>query len=263
MRSDLPQPRRNGLSGAERPARFDAPIATHVVDRPRLCTRLTEGLDAGTVLVAATAGWGKTLLAASWVGAAAGGLRTAWVSLDRTDDEHAFWRTLATALLGVADETAREGLRRVAAPGAADLPSLFVTAVRRLQRKVVLVLDNLHEVAPEVQAGLLQLVERPLPMLSLVVTTRCDPPWPLQRLRLAGLLSDVRAADLAFRIDEALCSSRASGSACRQDRSIGSSSGRKGGRPHCGWPLCACATATTSSRRSTPSPATTTTSPAT
>ena len=52
-------------------------------------------------------------------------------------------------------------------------------------------------------AGLLQLVERPLPTLSLVVTTRQDPPWPLERLRLAGVLSEVRAADLAFRTDEA------------------------------------------------------------
>jgi LuxR family transcriptional regulator, maltose regulon positive regulatory protein len=198
-------PRQNIPSAADRLARFDTPIVTHVVDRPRLYSRLTHGLDVGTVLVAATAGWGKTLLAASWAGAAAGDLRTAWVTLDSgDDDERAFWRTLATALLGVADEAAGEGLRQVSAPGSADLPSLFVAAVRRLQHKVVLVLDNLHEVrTPEVQAGLLQLVERPLPMLSLVVTSRSDPPWPLRRLRLAGLLSEVRAGDLAFRADEA------------------------------------------------------------
>jgi LuxR family maltose regulon positive regulatory protein len=198
-------PRQNIPSAADRFARFDTPIVTHVVDRPRLYGRLTHGLDVGTVLVAATAGWGKTLLAASWAGAAAGDLRTAWVTLDSgDDDERAFWRTLATALLGVADEAAGEGLRQLTAPGSTDLPSLFVAAVRRLQHKVVLVLDNLHEVGtPDVQAGLLQLVERPLPMLSLVVMSRSDPPWPLRRLRLAGLLSEVRAADLAFRTDEA------------------------------------------------------------
>ena len=147
-------PRQNIPSAADRLARFDTPIVTHVVDRPRLYGRLTHGLDVGTVLVAATAGWGKTLLAASWAGAAAGDLRTAWVTLDSgDDDERAFWRTLATALLGVADEAAGEGLRQLTAPGSTDLPSLFVAAVRRLQHKVVLVLDNLHEVAHTGRTG--------------------------------------------------------------------------------------------------------------
>ena len=45
-------------------------------------------------------------------------------------------------------------------------------------------------------------MERPPPNLALLVTTRRDPPWPLPRLRLAGLVAEVRAADLAFRVDE-------------------------------------------------------------
>lgn len=187
------------------PAKFDVPVATHVIDRPRLFTRLSRSADVGTALVAATAGWGKTLLVASWIAARADDLCTVWVSLDRDDDdERAFWRTVATALLDVADEPGRQALRRVACPDEAELPSLFVAAVRQLQRKVVLVLDNLHEVrSPELHDGLLRLVEHPLPTLSLVLTTRCDPPWPLQRLRLTGALAEVRAADLAFRVDEA------------------------------------------------------------
>ena len=35
-----------------------------------------------------------------------------------------------------------------------------------------------------------------------MVTTRRDPPWPLDPLRLAGMISEVRAAELAFRADE-------------------------------------------------------------
>jgi LuxR family transcriptional regulator, maltose regulon positive regulatory protein len=35
-----------------------------------------------------------------------------------------------------------------------------------------------------------------------VATTRRDPPWPLDRLRLAGVIAEVRAAELAFRVDE-------------------------------------------------------------
>jgi LuxR family transcriptional regulator, maltose regulon positive regulatory protein len=191
---------------ADHPAKFAMPVASQVVERARLHERLTAGLDTGTTLVAATAGWGKTLLAGSWVAAGSGGRPAAWVSLDRADDdEGSFWRSVATALLPVADNAASAGLRRVAeaAPGALDLPSELAEAVRQLHRPVVVVLDNLHEVrSAQVHAGLLRFVERPLPALSLLATTRHDPPWPLPRLRLAGLLSEVRADDLAFRPDE-------------------------------------------------------------
>ena len=68
---------------------------------------------------------------------------------------------------------------------------------------VVLVLDNLHEVTRlAVHESLLRLVQRPPPGLRLVVTTRRDPPWPLSQLRLAGVLTEIRASDLAFRADE-------------------------------------------------------------
>ena len=53
-------------------ARLAVPRATHVVVRPRLHVQLTAGLAAPCVLIAAPAGWGKTLLASSWLGSAAG-----------------------------------------------------------------------------------------------------------------------------------------------------------------------------------------------
>ena len=200
------QQRSGHVAVADRPAKFAVPVAAQVVERARLHERLTAGLAAGTTLIAATAGWGKTMLAGSWVAAGASGRPAAWVSLDRADDdEGAFWRTVATALLPIAGDAASLGLRRVAAAAASprDLPSELAGVVRQLPRPVVLMLDNLHEVrSPQVHAGLLRFVERPLPMLSLLATTRHDPPWPLPRLRLAGLLTELRASDLAFRPDE-------------------------------------------------------------
>jgi len=106
----------------------------------------------------------------------------------------------------VAGPEPEAALPRVAADAvnSDELPGVFAAAVGRAVRPVTLVLDNLHEVqSAAVHAGLVRLIERPLPMLALLVTTRRDPPWPLQRLRLAGLLAEVRAHDLAFRVDEA------------------------------------------------------------
>jgi LuxR family maltose regulon positive regulatory protein len=198
---------RPDAGAGDQAAKFSAPVATHIVPRPRLQALLPAGLGWPVPVVAATAGWGKTLLVGSWLANGVGERSSAWVSLDAGDDDPiAFWFSLATALLPDAEPAVAEGLRTMIGGGAhaGDFPGLLAAALRSGERPVVLVLDNLHVVsAPEVHAGLLRLIERPLPGLSFLVTTRIEPPWPLQRLRLAGLMAEVRASDLAFRPEEA------------------------------------------------------------
>src|ERR1044072_1936642 len=93
------------------------PMANHVVAREALNALLTEKIDAPVTLVAATAGWGKTLLAASWIEAGAAGRAVAWLSLDRTDDApQVFWRAVAAALTPAVGNHAEE-LRRILAGG--------------------------------------------------------------------------------------------------------------------------------------------------
>ncbi|WP_433275323.1 LuxR C-terminal-related transcriptional regulator [Pseudonocardia xinjiangensis] len=198
----------NAVDPPDTPAKFAVPVASHLVARPRLEEQLTAGLGCPVTLVAATAGWGKTLLAASWLAAGAGDRQAAWVRLDSDDDDPVgFWRTVAAALAPVTGPEAGAALRRLTVDTRdvdEALPAGFAAALRLAPRPVVLVLDNLHEVtSPEVHAGLVRLVERPLPALSMLVLTRRDPPWPLSRLRMAGLLAEVRAQDLAFREAEA------------------------------------------------------------
>ena len=158
-------------------------------------------------VVAATAGWGKTLLAASWLATDAADLVTAWVTLEPIDDSPPiFWRTVARALSPSVGPQAAEVLQQVAVSDVPeeDLPGTIAAALRNEPRQVVLVLDNLHEiVSPEVHSGLLRLVAHPPPSLLLLITTRRDPPWPLAQLRLAGRVAEVRTSDLAFRPDEA------------------------------------------------------------
>jgi LuxR family maltose regulon positive regulatory protein len=187
--------------------KFTPPVVTNVVSRPRLDPPV-DGAAAGPVtVVAAAAGWGKTIFAASWLAAEAGARHGVWVSLDEADDDpHTFWSAVATAVIPVVDGRAAEALRRVAAGAVAvdDLPGATAAALHMAPDPIALVLDNLHEItSPQVHGGLARLVERPPPNLALLVTTRRDPPWPLARLRLAGLVAEVRAADLSFRADEA------------------------------------------------------------
>ena len=73
-----------------------------------------------------------------------------------------------------------------------------------LAHPVVLVLDDLHAAGPgDVPADLAALLEHPHPALRIVVATRSDPPIALQRLRMDGQLTEIRAADLAFTKSEA------------------------------------------------------------
>ena len=186
--------------------KFSPPVVTNVVSRSRLHPRGAERVAAPVTLVAATAGWGKTIFAASWLAAAAPNRVLAWVNLDEADDDpHAFWCAVATALMPDLQAPAVETLRRVAAGAveADDLPRVMASALRLARTPIALVLDNLHEIrSPQVHSSLIRLVQRPPPNLALLVTTRRDPPWPLAQLRLAGMVAEVRAADLAFRGEE-------------------------------------------------------------
>jgi LuxR family maltose regulon positive regulatory protein len=193
---------------ADGPVKFAVPVAIDVIDRPRLRARLTAGLAHPVTVIAAAAGWGKTLLAASWIATGAGGRTAAWVSLEKGDDDpRTFWSTLCRSLLPVTGPASGAVFGRVVADEGADaedLPGRFATGMRLAERPVLLVLDNLHEVnSPAVHEGLLRLIERPPPTLSMLVITRRDPPWPLEYLRLAGLLTQIGTDELGFTAHEA------------------------------------------------------------
>ncbi len=185
--------------------KYAVPVALHVLDRPRLYARLEAASESSATLVASSAGWGKTLLVSSWLAAKAVG-PVAWMSVGPEDDDHhAFWRAVATSLGAVVGAPVDTVLRGVAADrgSAGDPYQRVVDAMYHAVDPTVLVLDDLHEItSPEVHASLLRLIETPIPGLRLILSTRRDPPWPLHRLRLAGLLDEVPAAELAFSPDE-------------------------------------------------------------
>lgn len=201
---------RRALRGGPSPAdpKYAVPVTLHVVERPRLYDLLDLGAESPVTLLSASAGWGKTVLVSSWLGARTATREpgAAWLTVGPGDDSpRAFWRSVATALEPVVGAPAAALLGRVGDdPGSdRDLPDRVADAMGHVAAPAVLVLDDLHEItSPEVQASLLRMVTSPVAGLRLVVLTRREPPWPVQRLRLAGLLTEIRAADLAFSASE-------------------------------------------------------------
>ena len=74
-----------------------------------------------------------------------------------------------------------------------------MAALESLPEPIVLILDDFHEVTDAaVMRDLDMLLDHASDRLRLVLVTRSDPSLRLQRLRIAGMLGEVRNADLAF-----------------------------------------------------------------
>jgi ATP/maltotriose-dependent transcriptional regulator MalT len=166
-----------------------------LVSRPGLFDVLDREVAGRVTVVSAPPGSGKTVLLQSWLDQAGLAWRVAWVPVERgEDDAHRFWASVASAL-------------RV--PGPSSFPDGTVviedllSALAELDEQVVLVIDDLHELrsaSAVAQLGLL--LSRMPPALHAVLATRRDPQLGLGRLRLAGELTEIRAADLRFTVAE-------------------------------------------------------------
>ena len=170
------------------------PPPVRALPRERLLRSLAGAGDHRLVLVTGPAGSGKTTLLALYTSALT--TPTAWYRVDAGDRREAallghMGQALATVVPGLGPE-AGAGWRTAAE--AADALER-VTAER-----VVLALDDLHEVAGSpAEAALGELVELAPPWLALAATCRQAPAWNLSRLRVSGALAEIGHDDLRFR----------------------------------------------------------------
>jgi LuxR family maltose regulon positive regulatory protein len=87
--------------------------------------------------------------------------------------------------------------------GQEEFVERLLDGLGRLARPVHLVLDDLHQLRSEKAVRTLgRLLEQAPALLHTFLVSRRDPQLPLHRLRLAGELVEIRAADLEFTTDE-------------------------------------------------------------
>src|SRR6266487_3637106 len=188
------------------PAGAGAPVPAvrgGVVSRRALFERL--GRAGRITQVSAPAGSGKTFLLRSWIGAAGLTESTAWVPVHREErNPQRFWVSVLSALQTAAGSTVVRPL--TAAP---DLDGWAVVErllkdLESLQDRAWLVIDDAHELrSAETLSQLELLLMRAPPELQFVLATRHDMRLGLHRLRLEGELTEIRAANLRFTLDEA------------------------------------------------------------
>jgi ATP/maltotriose-dependent transcriptional regulator MalT/DNA-binding SARP family transcriptional activator len=185
-----------------------ATVATGLIARPRLARTLVDGIEAGSVVLVAGPGYGKTLALEEALQLA--GRRSLWISCGDSGGE------AARLLLGVV-----EGLRNTV-PGLADVvgdrlaagvepvdvrsasAALLPELERLLVEPLVIVFDDAEEL--EGADGSLAFVDQLLALragpLSVAIATRRALGLKLAKLRAAGRLVEIGPAGLSFTVSE-------------------------------------------------------------
>lgn len=185
------------------------PLRPDWVPRPRLLARLEIQPQTRLIFISAPAGYGKTTLVTAWLRQieAAGSAHVGWLALDEEDsDPQQFFRYLAAAVRPLPGVQAAlpQLLQTNQAMPARALLKAFVQDVTAVASPFILVLDDYHAIdSAEVDGALAALLDLMPPQMTLVLTSRSDPGFPLSRLRARGQLVELRAAELRFTAAEA------------------------------------------------------------
>ena len=187
----------------------------NLVARPRLVERLNGGLHGKLTLISAPAGFGKTTLISSWIANFHENSGTndqsvnqaAWLSLDEVDsDLNRFLTYLVATLQSLQPEFGKDALRLLHSPQPPPIEAILSALINEaaaISDQLILVLDDYHLLdAKVIDDATAFLLDHLPPQLHLVITTREDPSLPLARYRARGQLTEVRAADLRFTVEE-------------------------------------------------------------
>lgn len=185
-------------------------LPNNFVQRSRLDDMLDAGIEshARLLLVSAPAGSGKSTLLASWLSGRPGS--TAWLQAEDGDGDPArFWAYLIEAI-GQAWPSVRTAVKPVISATSGDhdtVVSALVTALANLANladPLVIVVDDYHLISNVViHHGMERLIELCPDHVTIVLSTRFDPPFRLGRLRVRSHLIEIRSDGLRFAPTEA------------------------------------------------------------
>ncbi|MEO7196832.1 MAG: BTAD domain-containing putative transcriptional regulator [Pseudonocardiaceae bacterium] len=176
--------------------------AEELVERPSVDELLDRAAKRRICVVIGAAGWGKTTAVAAW----SRNRSTAWLRYEPPREGEDDGARLLAAMVGVlrAHVSAPAPMRDMTAADTDRVgsPVVAVCAWLRsvLTKELVLVLDDLHGLQPDSDAADIveSLCQRAPERLHLVLISRRELPFSLQRLRGRGLVTEIHAPDLAF-----------------------------------------------------------------
>jgi LuxR family maltose regulon positive regulatory protein len=179
------------------------------IDRDDLVAALDRAAARKVTIISAPAGSGKTSLLRAWRDGPGQSRRLAVIQVQPGQhDAQLFWLALLDAVhrgAGPGTGTGDDAKPPAATPGfnAAAMADRVLAELAEAGGGMTLVIDDLHELnSPAALAQLTRLLTSLPPQVQAVLATRHDLPLRLHQLRLAGELTEIRAAELRFSEDE-------------------------------------------------------------
>ena len=179
-------------------------VQPRMLRRERLLEMLGGDGGAALTVVNAPVGYGKTTLLRLWCIERPEAV--IWMTLDAADDDPVrLWTHLATAVERLGQGLGGPALMRLGVRGAGVETAVdeVMNGLVAYGRPVAIVLDDLHTVGSERSLrSIAHAIERLPANARLLASTRSDPAISLARLRARGRLTEIRARELAFTVDE-------------------------------------------------------------
>src|ERR1700683_1982202 len=170
-----------------------------LIDRGDLIAALDRAAAGKVTIISAPAGSGKTSLLRAWADRPGQPHRLALVKVQRDQrDAQQFWLALLDAVRHAtrANSDAESPAATPEFNGHATVDRLL-SELADAHDGITLVIDDLHELtSPEAPALLTRLLTSLPPQGHAVLTARHDVRLRLHRMRLAGAVAEIRAADL-------------------------------------------------------------------
>src|ERR1700729_409398 len=161
---------------------------------------LNRAVAGRVTIVSAPPGSGKTSLLRTWVDRSREDRRVAFVSVPRDErDAKQFWLAVLDAIRRAAGDGSHAIQTSTPAFDGDAMVDRIVSELAKDPKPLVLIIDDLHELTAADALGQLERLLAHLPSSArLVLSTRRDPRLRLHQLRLAGELTEIRAAELRF-----------------------------------------------------------------
>ena len=187
-----------------RPSKYRVPVpSVATVERRRLLDLLASAWDVPIVLISASAGYGKSTVAAQW--AARCRRPMAWLNIDRADNNPLVLLTHMAHALEQLGPPALELFDELSSPAPRVDDVVLPALAGQLERlsPFAMTLDDLEELTePRSLAVLDFLVEEIPPGSQIVLATRTGPETHLTRRRVAGEVLEIRSDLLALDAEE-------------------------------------------------------------
>lgn len=180
-------------------------VTPDLLPRLQLQEKLNQHRQRALTLITAPAGYGKSILASSWLQSS--DCPSAWLSLDvDADDLRIFLSYLIAAIRTQFPEACGDTsaiLRAAKLPSPKIIVSRLMNDIEQVETDFILALDDYHHIHETAIHTLVnELLQYSSAKMHLVIVSRGDPPLNLSKLRAHGQMTDIRHVDLRFSLEE-------------------------------------------------------------